>query len=385
MFLRLARPAAARSVWRVGAALGLGFLAGELLSLLTIETDSGSPYAKATHLPKLEGVVSTAMFGPGIVWIVLALVSLVLFVLWTDAAAAVWLSRGGERLPRIAVIGSVVVGGAVLSVWTAMFFFAHDIAIPAAQAEAPIVREFYGQIADAIWVGPSFLFAFVWDPTGSVLGAYWFVIPAFALLWAFPLAAAARRRAACWPSWAFLGAERPAALHPQRLDVARAALTGLVAGLAAWAGTLLLRAWIHASLGAEPPTGEFRLGVAHWEYVMAMAAQTLAAGAAVLLCRRSAVLHGLLAGFVAGVVAVAGLQLNTTIRSCVTLFSLGARHPCPTLADGGIAHDDFDVVLARGALLVLVASLGTFGLVWLVRRALESSRATGRDSLSDRA
>jgi hypothetical protein len=140
---------------------------------------------------------------------------------------------------------------------------------------------------------------------------------------------------------------------------------------------------IHVSLGASPPTDEFRLGVAHWEYVIAMVAQMLAAVAAVLLCRRSAVPHGLLAGFVAGAVAVAGLQVNTTIRSCITVFSLSARHVCPTLADGGIAHYDFDVVLARGALLALVASLGTFGIVWLVRRARESSRATGRASLSD--
>ena len=263
----------------------------------------------------------------------------------------------------------IVAAGAVLTVWTGLFFLLHDLAIPSVHAETAGFRDFYGQIDDAIWSGPFFLFRFLWDGVGLVLGSDWPVIPAFALLWAFPLAATARGGHGHWPSWAFVGADRPAAPRPERLNVARALVIGLVAGLAAWAGALTLRAGIHASVGTEPPLStEYLFGLRHWQHVLAVAAQPLAAAVAVLLCRRRPVLHGLFAGFVAGVVAVAGLLADTSIASCATPFSLVSGNDCPTFADAGDAHFVFDQVLAQGSLLALAAAFVTRVAAWLVRR-----------------
>jgi Zn-dependent protease with chaperone function len=373
-FLSLARPGVALGVWRLGLALGVGFLAGEVLSLQTIVTSGDRSLAPA-GLPEIQGVVSSAVFGPGIVWVVLAIVSLTLFALWLDAAARVWLSRGGERLPRIAMGVGIVAAGAVLTVWTGLFFLLHDVAIPTVHAETAGVRDFYEQIANAIWSGPFFLFRLLWDGVGLVLGSDWPVIPAFALLWAFPLAAAAKGGHGHWPSWAFLGADRPASPRPERLNVARALVIGLLAGLAAWAGALALRAGIHASVGTEPPLSpEYLFGLRHWQVVLAVAAQPFAAAVAAVFCRRP-VLHGLLAGFVAGVVSAAGLLADTTIASCAPPFSLVSASDCPRFADAGEAHFVFDQVLSQGSLLALMAAFLTGGAAWLVRRRATRARA----------
>jgi Zn-dependent protease with chaperone function len=366
-FLSLARQAPVRGVWRIGAALGVGFLAGEVLSLQTIVT-SGDRSLAPPGLPEVKGVVSSAVFGPGVLWVALAVACLVLFALWLDAAAAIWLSRGGQRTPRFAMTAAIVVGGAVLTVWAGLFFLIHDTAFPVLPQETVAVKDIYVQVGDAIWVGPYFLFLFVWDGVGQGLGSKWPVVPAFALLWAFPLAAAARRGRGGWPSWAFRGAARPPGPRPERLTVPRAAVVGLAAGLAAWAGALALRAGIRAAEGVKPPlSAEVFFGVRHWQFVMAVVAQGLAAVAAVLLCRRRPVLHGLAAGFVAGLVAYAGLMVNRTIASCATPFALVSPIDCPTFADADSLHTYFDQTLAPGSLVALAASLATVGIGALVR------------------
>lgn len=375
-FLSLARPAATSSIWRVGVALGLGFLAGQLLSLLTITTGGESSFAQATNLPEIGNVVSSAMFGSGIAWVLLALLSLGLFVLWIDVGATVWLSRGGERTPRLAMAGGVVASGAVLTVWTGLFFLLHDVSVPVARQLTESSQEVYELVGEAIWLGPFFLFRFLWDGTGLVLASEWPVIPAFALLWAFPFAATARRRGREWPSWAFTGANRPQALQPQRLNLRRAIVIGLAAGLVAWVGILTLRAGIRASHGVEPPlTDEFFFGVFHWQLVLGMAAQTLAAAIAVVVCRSCAIVHGLLAGFVAGLVSCAALLSVRTIAGCLTPFSLESAPDCPTFYDGGTARSIYEQVLAQGSMLALTTSLVAYGLVWLVRRLRGANRS----------
>src|SRR5262249_35508664 len=128
-FLSLARPGTKPGVWRVGLALGAGFLAGAALSLQTIATHDRA-FAQAPGSPILRVVVSSPMFGAGIGWALLALSSLVLFVLWLDAAAGLWLARGGERAPRLASAAAILAGGSLLTVWTGLFFYLHDLGVP---------------------------------------------------------------------------------------------------------------------------------------------------------------------------------------------------------------------------------------------------------------
>jgi hypothetical protein len=343
-----------------------------VLSLKTITTAADRPSFVPEGLPTVRGVLSSAIFGPGIAWVLLTVVSLALFVRWLDTTAAIWLSRGGERMPRVALAAALVMGGSVLTVWTGMFFILHDFAIPSlsfpgATSLVDFLEESYELAANALWVGPFFVFRFVWDEVGLVLGGYWPVIPTFALLWAFPVAAAATNRNREWPTWAFLGPARPPAPKPERLNVSRAIVIGVTAGISAWAGTLALRAGIHAFVGIEPPlTDGYWWSYYQWEIVLALAAQMVAASLAVLFCRHRPVIHGLLAGFAAGLVSTAGVLAATTIGSCITPLSLRSTN-CPQFVDGGTAHLDFDQVLSPGSALALGASLVTSGVVWLVR------------------
>jgi Zn-dependent protease with chaperone function len=366
-FRSLARSAATGGVWRLGVALGAGFLLGEGLSFHQHGGEqSGTAAALAQVLGRREirPIVGSAIGGAGVVWVVLPIVSFVLLALWLDGAAAIWLSRGGERLPRVSLVAAILAAGSVLTVWTGTYFLLHDSGILSA-ANPPLDR-LYGEVGAAMWNGPRLVFRFFMDALSLVVGR-WELLSTFALLWAFPLSAAAIRGRSVWPSRAFLGTGRPPSPQPERLNVSRAILVGATAGLAASAGVLALQAGIHASAGVGPPVPSvFFLGFYYWDYVIAAAAQMLAAAAAVALCPRRPVLHGLLAGFLAGALSTAGVLAGTTIGSCLAPLDLESAH-CPRFDDGDFARLTVDQVLAHGSVLVLASSLAALAFVRIVQ------------------
>src|SRR5213080_1808510 len=132
------------------------------------------------------------------------------------------------------------------------------------------------------------------DAEGQYLGSRRPVVPAFVLLWAFPLAAVAVRAH---------GSSRRG-----RLFVGRALLVGAASGATAWLALIALRAGIHSrvdlSTRQEVP---FLLGFGYWQQAIAIAGQVVAAAVATSVCPRVRVLHGLLAGFIGGVIGVTAI------------------------------------------------------------------------------
>jgi Zn-dependent protease with chaperone function len=360
VFLATVRNATLSPLWRIGLALGAGFLIGEFLSLQNLA--SGSPtgeapkaLAKIIDVPPTRPVVGTALFGPGLVWGVIPLVSLLLFVFWIQTGARVWLERGGERTARWAGRLAILAAGAVLTVWTGIFFLLHDLLVQVAPVTARIVNADYDAIGTVTWTGPRFLYRLVMDPEAQYLGSRWPVVPAFALLWAFPLAAvAARARARSAPR--------------ARLFVGRALLVGAASGASAWILLLVLRARVHSGVDLSIRKQDtFILGFQYWQLSLAIATQVVASAVAAAVCPRLRIPHGLLAGFVGGVIGVAALLLSVTIGTCVRPLSLGASGTadCPFFVQGVFVRQVFYQVVGLGSALALVAALTTRGAVML--------------------
>jgi hypothetical protein len=367
VFLATARNAPLPALWRIGLGLGAGFLIGELLSFQNLA--SGTPtgefpkaLAKTIDVAPTRPVVGSALFGPGLVWGVLALASLVLFVFWVQSGATVWLGRVYERTARWAGRFATLAAGAVLTVWTGIFFMLHDLLVPIEPITGRAVNAEYDEIARATWAGPRFLFRLVMDAEGQYVGSRWPVVAAFVLLWAFPLAAVVAR------------ARAPSA--GGRLFLRRALLVGAASGAAAGIAMIVLRARIHAGVDLSTRTRDaFLLGFYYWHLTIAIGAQVLAAAVAAAVCPRLRVLHGLFAGFLASVIGVAVVLLSPTLGSCVQPLSLGSSGTadCPFFVQGVFVRQVFYQVIGIGSALAVVAALTTFGAVrlgttWRARR-----------------
>lgn len=381
-FRSLARSAPTAGVWRLGVALGAGFLVGEVLSFHQGHGPGGEQSGPSEALaqllgtPQVKAVASSAIVGAGVIWVVLPIVSFVLFALWLEATAAIWLSRGGERLTRISLVVTMVAASSLLTVWTGTYFLLHDYGD--LSGGRPTVDRWYEEVGAEMWNGPYFLFRFLMDGTPLVF-TRWPFIATIALLWALPFSAAAIRGRNAWPSRAFLGPDRPPAPRAERLNVLRAILVGAAAGLAAWAAILALRAVLHASVGSEPLSGNFFFAHSYWEFVLALAAPILAAACAVPLCPRRPILHALLAGFVAGVISTAGVVTGMTIASCVEPLSLESGD-CPLLADRDYVRIFGHQVLAYEPAVALIASLAVLAALAVVRRPRQ--RASKRPAVA---
>ena len=88
--MRVGRPSAA--LWRVGVALAAGFLLGEWLSLENIGAGGSGVLADAVFgtggsRPLPPPIVSTAVFGWGIVWVLAVVAGLVLYAVLESARA----------------------------------------------------------------------------------------------------------------------------------------------------------------------------------------------------------------------------------------------------------------------------------------------------------
>ena len=373
-FRALARGAPPQRAWAQGLAFAAGFLAGDVLSLERVGGGAGGPAAAlqaVTQLPEVRPVVSSAALGTGVIWVALPVAGLVLFAAWARATAIVWLERGGERTPRVALAGVIAAGGAVLTVATGMFFLVHDIVAPILPATARLTRELHGQVAAVTAAGPEAPFRLVMDPTGAYLGSRWPVIPVFVLLWAVPLAAALVRRRP-QPSWGSLdgrlelGEAGPMALR-------RALLVGAAAGAAVWVAVLALRLGIHVTVDPDHRSSlGFLLAYQYWQLALAIAAQPVAAAVAVVVCERHRVVHGLFAAFVAGVLGAAAILAGVTVGSCAGPFSLVAGAGCPKVVDGAFAHQVLDQVLALGSALALIVALVAAEAAGLARSARTS-------------
>ena len=376
-FAARARGTSLAALWRVGAALAAGFLLGEWLSLENIGAGGSGVLVDAvfgTGGPRpLPPIVSTAVFGWGIVWVLAVVAGLVLYACWIGAGAELWLARAGTRLTRLAATAGIAAAAAVLTVWTGIFFLLHDVSAPIFGLTGKALAEEYDRIVGAIEMPPLLLYRLVFDAQGQYLASRWPLLPTIGLLWIFPLAALLVRREDRTPAWAFLDEGRLAE-PPPRPRVRSALLVGAGLGVAYLVGIEAWQGVLHASVPVERRNGDdFILGFQYWRVLAAVALEVAAAVVVAATARLRPVLQALLAAGVAGAIASLAMSLSTTVGSCVTPLAYGAAaRGCPRMPTGAFVEQVFQFVIVQGAVYALVAALVVVGARRLVRLRREA-------------
>ena len=221
-----------RGSWRLGLALGVGFLVGQHFSLVAA-------------LGPDPTIISAKPWTLDVLWSVVLLVGLGLFVAWITTSARTWLPVAAPSpSPAWASALGLAVAAGVLTVFIGIFFLVRTTR-DVIEVSTSGTAELHDFVAQAIWAGPTWLFQFVMDPEllwFAERPPVWF---ALAAVWAFPLAAALCLRAgrpdlARWATLDGSGVRLP----PPALRVGRAAAIGLVGAAVAYLLPLILRGGI---------------------------------------------------------------------------------------------------------------------------------------------
>ncbi len=350
----LARDSARPSIWVLGVALACGFLVGPQLAL-----------QRAVRLEGDRTLLETAL-GSGALWIVLLVASLVLVLTWVRASAESWIrAQAGARRPAHTTLVGIVLASGFLAVLIAVFTYARDARTEIGRYAAID----YSVAADVAWVGPRWL----WDAIEnawllSVLSVP-VVVLALVVLWLFPLAAwLRRRRPADTASWAFLEGDGRLQVPVLGRFPFEPWLIGLIAGAACLCAFVALRIGLRTGFAPETRL-ELGFGYAfsYWLFLIAIAAQTVAAMVTTARVRELAVVHALAAAFTTGVIATAGIVVLPSIASCVEPISLRSS-PCSWYATAWDVWFNFRIIVAEGALAALAGALVVLGAQAALRR-----------------
>jgi Zn-dependent protease with chaperone function len=382
-----------RGVWTAGLGLAAGALLGEALSFDQLGSVTGSrdPVAEIVRtlgggVQSQPGIVSSAAFGSGAVWVVILVCSMVAFAWWIAAGASVWLRRGACGAPRRAAAAGYVAATVVLTVWLGVFYLSYEVVWPAHL----LLRAFTQLIVDAAragaWIGFEPFFRVVTDTSILYFASKWFVIPALAVVVCFPLAAAlVYRTPRPTSSEAFLDPAEPAAPAGVALRILPAILVGVAAGAAVWLALVALRAGVHSWEGIDRrTTGGFALAFLYWMILVALAGQVIAACVGAVIAPAARVFHGALAGLIAGLIGAAALAFGKTMDSCATPLSLNAHAKgCPELVTLDVAKVLYEYVLGEGILLALGAAGLAAVAVFAAGRTAGAGRAARRAGSPD--
>jgi Zn-dependent protease with chaperone function len=356
-FARLTRGQGSGDAWRLGVALGAGFIVGERLSFSTFFG--------------VEDTILSADWS-NVVWALIVLAGLGLFVAWMASAAALWLPVAGQRSPRWTSVVALGAGGLVLTIAMGIFF-----QVRSTRAAIDFSTALTAQEHDAIdlvtWAGPEWVYQFVRDPMIATFVHRPVVWPAIAALWAFPLAALLLRRRAGRPlPWASLDARDSIALSQPRLRIGRALAVGLAGAAVVLVGMLLLRAALRYGVSeATRGRDEFILAFYVWTVSLGLLAQTVVAAVTAAVCRRGAIVLALLGSTLTGAAGAVTVFAYPTIAGCVDVVAL-RNGPCEWAIDAGFTRQAFEQVIAQGTLVALIGAVAGAGVAWGVRRWREA-------------
>ena len=364
-------------VWTAGLALGAGALLGEVLSFDQIGSVAGTRHPVAELVSSLSGgvpvqpgIVSTAVFGWGVVWVAVLVCGMIAWAWWVAAGASIWLRRGAHTDPRPAMVGGYLAAVAVLTVWLGTFFLTYEDVWPAYLLLHASTQAVIDEVKAGAWIGPEGIYRLVTDTDIRYFASRWFVIPTLIVVAVFPLAAALFHRTPRAVSGAsFLDPPEPTSPAWPPFRIVRAVLVGVAVGVGIWLAVIALRAGIHAWNGVDRRTTDsFSLALFYWMLAITLIGQAIAACIGATVAPAARVFHGALAGLVAGAIGGGTLALGRTVDSCVTPLSLNAHaHRCPELASSAFVRIAYEYVLGEGILL----GLGAGALVALVAYAAE--------------
>ena len=317
---------------------------------------------------RLEGdstLLETA-FGSGAIWIALLAVALVLVLAWVGATAETWIRAraGTERPARTTLLGLLLASG-FLAVVVAVFTYARDTR---SEIGRHVAVE-HDIAADVASVGPQWLWDGVFDLWVLSLLEQPVIVLALVVVWLFPLAAWLRRRMQSSDApWAFLdpgGRLRIPPLGRVSLEPWR---IGALAGAAALCALVVLRIGLRLGFSAEEiEEPGFGPAFSYWQYLIAFAAQAVAAMVVAARARELPLVGALAAAFTAGVVATAGIVLLPSLGSCIDPIALRPS-ACSWYVTPSNVWFNFRLVIAEGALVALAGGAVVLGVRALIDR-----------------
>jgi hypothetical protein len=346
----------------LGVALAAGLLVGQRLSLVSAVSD-------ASVLLRLDPAPFHLVVAGAIA------LACVLFVRWIVAGARCWLPVATRlRSPRRASVPLALGAAAVAGIGVAVF----EILVASRELIElllPIDSADFGAVTQVVpAAGPEWLWRIVLGPEVRIVIDEPLVVGMFLLVALVPWAALPlwrRPEPAGTAAWGALDADAPPPLVPvPALRPRRALAVGVVAG----GGIALALVALHLVLRAsyDAPTRdrtEFLLALAYWVLSATLLGQLLAGAVAAAWSRDLAVLHGVLAGLVAGVIGTAASGIARALAPCLPATAVIEGRACgtpPTV--------DFMLLSAATALTVglVGAALGA-GAVIALRAVLQRS------------
>jgi Zn-dependent protease with chaperone function len=339
---------------RVGLALAAGFLVGPELSLSRTANDDAP-------------LLGSLFRGDDVLWAAALVAGLVLVVAWMAASAGYWLRTLGPRRPVAATLAGLGAGSVVLTAFMGVFYVTRDLRETLALSRRGTAA-MHAQVADAVAAGPAWMWQLLMDGQLLVVLQRPLIVPALALLWLFPLAAALVRRREGDGGWAFIDAGGTLRTMPLRLRIVRPLVIGAAAGAVFFLLQLAARGSFHANVApATRATDEFILSFFVWMLLLAVLAQGGAAIAATAVSRNpSPVLDGMAAAFVAGALCAVGIAAGPAVGGCVESLSLNPG-PCAWTVPAWYTRDVLQQVVGQGAAVGLACALAVAGVRALVR------------------
>jgi Zn-dependent protease with chaperone function len=352
------RPAAP---WVDGLALAAGFALGPELALERIVTTEGT-------------LLRDLFAGDGIVWAASLVVGFVLLVAWIRTSASWWLRALGGQRPLAAQIVGLVVAGAALTSFTAVFSAARELRESLAFSRAGSALQ-HAQVDSQVWTVPRRVWQFVMDGELLVIVHKPYFVPVLAALVLFPFAAALVRRRTEEAPWAFLDPGGRLETPPLTLRPLLPLAIGVAFGLLALAVLATARLGVHYGASAETrATDAAILSFYVATVAIALAVQLLAGAAGAV---RGGLVGALGAAFVAGSFGWLGVVGGPFVGGCVEPLSLNPG-PCAWTVPAAFSWDVFKQVVGQGAIVGLAGGAVTIGVQWLRRRSTaDEPRAAG--------
>jgi Zn-dependent protease with chaperone function len=341
------------SPWIDALAFAAGFALGPALALDRIVAPSGD----TTVVHELDSI-------DGLVWAGVLVGGLVLIVAWIRTSASWWLRALGGRRPRLALTVGMLIGGAALTTFTAIFTIVRELRPTLAISRAASSVE-HQQVDAQVWAVPERVWQFVMDGELLVIAHKPYLVPLFALLVLFPFAAAFARRGSLDAPWAFLDPGGRLKTPTMAIRPLLPLAIGALAGLGFLVLAALVRLYMHYGVSAETRAMDATLLSFFVSMVSLAILVQLVAGA--VGAWHGGLVGALGASLVAGCFGWLGIIGGPAAGGCVTPLSLNPG-PCAWTVESTFSWHVFQQLIAQGAIAGLAGGLVVVGAKALLHR-----------------
>ncbi len=326
-FLAEARGEKVRDLTGTALALGIGFAAGDALSL-----------SATVALPAGFALTGVALLLFDLVWYGLLFVGSALFLRWLAAAALTWLpAMAGRDSPRLAYLAGIALAVPVLAVGLWLLLTIEPLRFTGGQLSPSALAEAFNSVGIGVPAGP-YLWAVVALAALALEVATQPALLAVAqLLWLVPLAPALWRGQMGGVSaarWAVMesGAPMPAGAAPPRLRLAMALIVAMAGGLTFWLLSLAI-----ALVLSVTSQDALLVWIVNVQLAVGICVQVVVTAVVACRARSLGAVHGLFAGFVCGVVAAVATLAVTALVAGPSALRISGLVASTVIAFIGVA------------------------------------------------